>query len=61
MALRTKDERKSLADSAAETAIATMLTDDDGMDRVSALRLLVRSLMKKNVTNRYRPRSAVLA
>jgi hypothetical protein len=55
---RTKDERLLLAATAVETAIATMLANDDGLDRVGALRLLVQSVTKKNVVNRHRLRTA---
>jgi len=58
MALRTKDERVILADTALETAIATMLTNDDGLNRVDALRLLTRRMVRKNTTNKVRVRTA---
>jgi hypothetical protein len=53
----TKDEFVVLADAACETAIAT-LTAYNNIDRVSALRLLVRRMTRKNTTNRTRPRTA---
>jgi hypothetical protein len=36
-----------------------MLSGDDGLNRVDALRLLSRRMLKKNTTNRTRPRTAV--
>ena len=41
MPTSTKDENITRADTALETAIATMLAADNAMDRVGALRLLV--------------------
>ena len=58
MAVSTKDENVTRADSAIEAALATMLAADSAMDRVGALRLLVRSLMKKSVGNATRVRTA---
>ena len=58
MAKRTLDERVIVADSALEVAIASMLTGDDGLNRVDALRLLSRRMLKKNTTDRTRPRMA---
>jgi hypothetical protein len=56
---QTKDERVFTCDAVIETAVATMLAADQHMDRVSALQLLVNRAVKKNVTNRVRPRTAV--
>jgi hypothetical protein len=58
MALRTNDERTAVADTAIETAIASMLTGDNGLNRKQALRFLVRRAMKKNVGNQTRLRVA---
>jgi hypothetical protein len=58
MAKRTLDERVVVADTALETAIASMLSGDDGLTRVDALRLLSRRMLKKNTTNRVRLRTA---
>jgi hypothetical protein len=58
MPTSTRDENVTRADAAIETAISTMLANDNNLDRVGALRLLVRRLLKKNVGNRTRPRTA---
>ena len=54
---RTLDELVVIADAACETAISS-LTPFNNV-RADALRLLVRRLMRKNTTNRTRPRTAV--
>jgi hypothetical protein len=56
--IQSKDERIITCDAAIETAIASMLTADQHLDRVGALRLLVQRVTKKNVTNRVRVRTA---
>jgi hypothetical protein len=45
-------------DAAVETAVASLLATNDKLNRVEALRLLTQRTLKKNVTNRVRPRSA---
>jgi hypothetical protein len=57
-AVQTRDEAVATADAAIETALATMIAANNSHDRVSALRLLVKRLLRKNVTNRTRPRAA---
>ena len=54
----TKDETIAAVDAAVETAVASLLTANDKLNRVEALRLLTQRTLKKNVTNRVRPRSA---
>lgn len=54
--LRTK--KVSRADVAIETAVTTLLAADNAMDRIAALRLLTQRMVKKNVTNRTRVRTA---
>jgi hypothetical protein len=61
MANLNRDELTVAADAAIETAISTLLTASNIIDRVGALRLLMRRMVRKNVTNRVRPRSATLA
>ena len=58
MPTSTKDEAIARADTAIETAIATMLAADNALDRVGALRLLTQRMLKKNVTNKTRVRTA---
>ena len=58
MATRTKDERAVVVDAAAETAIGSILTNDNNLTRKDALRLLVRAVVKKDKTNRHRVRQA---
>ena len=58
MALRTNDERTVVADAALEVAIASLLTNDDGLDRVGALRLLTKRMVRKNTTNKTRIRTS---
>lgn len=56
--VQTRDERVITCDLAIETAIASMLTADQQLDRVGALRLLVQRVMRKNTTNKVRVRVA---
>jgi hypothetical protein len=65
-----KTGQELAADSAIETAVATMLStfstnkvSDLGavLDRVGALRVLTKRMIRKNTTNAVRPRSASLA
>ena len=58
MTTKTADERIAIADTALETAISTLLAADDRFDRVGALKLLTRRMVRKNTTNRTRPRAA---
>ena len=58
MATRTKDEREVVADAAVETALGTILTNDNNLTRKDALRLLVRSVVKKDKTSRHWVRQA---
>ena len=58
MANLTRDELVTAADTAIETAIATLLTGSNIIDRKAALVLLERRTIKKRVTNRHRSRSS---
>jgi hypothetical protein len=61
MANLNRDELTAAADTAIETAISTLLTASNPIDRVGALRLLTKRALRKNTTNRVRQRSATLA
>jgi hypothetical protein len=61
MANLTRDELTAATDAAIEVAISTLQTAGNLLDRAGALRLLTRRMVRKNVTNRVRQRSATLA
>ena len=56
--LQNRDERVIAADEAIEVAVASLLAGDNNTDRVGALRLLTQRIVRKNRTNKIRPRSA---
>ena len=58
MANLTKDELTIAADAALETAVASLLTASNIIDRKAALVLLERRVIKKRVTTRYRVRAS---
>ena len=58
MPVQTTDEQIATADAAVETAIASLIAAHNGHDLVSALRLLVKRIVRKNTTNRTRVRTA---
>lgn len=58
MPTQTKDESTATADTAIEVAIASVLSANNAFNRVDALRLLTKRIVRMNRINRVRPRLA---